>query len=422
MSSSKEETKNDRLYKNITNNILNYTSDRIDFINLMLEDTDLLPMFDKHMMDVEMIKEIDDINIIFNKKTLNLTDALKKFGNQLVYIGSGTTGHTFKGMAIPDPSRPEMELNYALKVVAYPRESSYGKTNNITRPENVELLMLKLLSYFVVKRHTPHIILPITTFNTDIKTFIKLNSKEKSKKFKKFKEDVEKGMYHSTVSVLISEWANGGDLLEYLRAHYSTLTIKEWRLIFFHVISVLAVIQNKYPGFRHNDLKPNNVLIQHLCTTTETGKTFTYVINDRKFYVPNTGIRCKIWDFDFACIPGIIDNAKVYSEWTNDINVKPEPHPYYDVHYFFNTMSSTHFLPNFFTRDNNDMPYVPDEVTDFVKRIVPKHIRSGKYVSESGRLLLSYDELKEMRGLFYTTPFEILTKDPFFSKMRDDSS
>lgn len=45
---------------------------------------------------------------------------------------------------------------------------------NIKRPENAELMMIKLLSQFVRKSETPHIVLPIATFNTSIKPFLSL--------------------------------------------------------------------------------------------------------------------------------------------------------------------------------------------------------------------------------------------------------
>ena len=64
--------------------------------------------------------------------------------------------------------------NYAVKVVAYPKKENYGDMYNIKRPENTELLMIRLLSYFVINKQTPHIVLPITTFNTSIKPFLNL--------------------------------------------------------------------------------------------------------------------------------------------------------------------------------------------------------------------------------------------------------
>ena len=405
----------------MNNNPLNKTPDRIEFIRLLLENTQLSAMFEMDtVVTKDHYKNVKDVTEIFDKKNVVFRDAMCSLGNYLVYIKSGTTGHTFKGMSIPDPSRPDMELNYAVKIVAYPKEDYYGNVNALNRPENAELMMLKILSYFVVKRHTPHIVLPITTFNSKIQTFVALSKTNlvKSTKYDKFIKQYEKGAFYDDVSVLISEWANGGDLLEYLGEFFSTLTVKEWRVIFFQVISTIAIIQSKYPSFRHNDLKLNNILIQNINVGGRDG-TFVYTVNEQTYYVPNTGKRCKIWDFDFACIPGIVENSKVDATWTDGINVKSEAHQYYDIHYFFNTMVSPGFISDFFGRDGNGTPLVPDEVTEFVKRVVPNKLRTGKQIiSKKGRLLINYEQLQSVRGLFYKTPLEILEQDPFFAKMR----
>jgi hypothetical protein len=413
-------SKMDRLYDNMSNSPLNKTVDRIEFIRLLLENTCLTSMFDmEHVVEKDYYKNVTNILQVFDKQTVNFHDMMRALGDYLVYIKSGTSGHTFKGMSIPDAQRPDMELNYAVKIVAYPKEEIYGDVNDASRPENAEILMLKVLSYFVVKRHTPHIVLPITTFNSNIKTFVALSKANlvKSAKYDKFIKRYEKGVFYDDVSVLISEWANGGDLLDYLRDKFKTLTIKEWRVIFFQIISTIATIQCKYPAFRHNDLKLNNILLQDITIGPRDGP-FVYTVSDQTYYVPNIGKRCKIWDFDFACIAGIVENSKVNAEWTDDINVCSEAHQYYDIHYFFNTMISPGFIDGFFGRDDNGIPFVPDEVTEFVKRVVPSKLRTGKYVSKKGRLLIDFEQLKNVRGLFYKTPIQILETDPFFAKMR----
>ena len=90
---------------------------------------------------------------------------------------------------------------------------------NVKRPENAELLMIKLLSQFVIKKQTPHIILPITTFNTSIKFFLDLSKDEfiTDKRYDAFLKKCNEGVYYQNVSILISEWANSGDLLYYVR-------------------------------------------------------------------------------------------------------------------------------------------------------------------------------------------------------------
>ena len=103
-------------------------------------------------------------------------------------------------------------------------------------------------------------------------------------------------------------------------------------MIFFQILSVLAVIQNKYPGFRHNDMKANNILVQLIPVSKKKNK-FMYKINKQNYIVPNIGFQLKLWDFDFACIPDLIDNSKVSAEWTTAININPEQNRYYDIHY-----------------------------------------------------------------------------------------
>jgi serine/threonine protein kinase len=387
---------------------------RLDFIKHLLGGKRLEPMIDNDCADTEALvthhehnsdSDCKDTRCILKKKVLKFDKSIDAIGGKLVYIKSGTTGHTFKGMTNPEDE--EKSINYAVKVVAYPKKEGYGGINDITRPENAELFMLRILSYFVINGQTPHVVLPISTFNTSIKPFLNLTKNgfisSNNKKYEEFLDRYKKGEYYEEVSILISEWANGGDLLDYLRNNYQSMTIRQWRVIFFQLLSVLAVIQKKYPGFRHNDLKANNVLIQKIDMRNKNNK-FKYKINDKDYIVPNIGIQIKIWDFDFACIPGIVENAKVNTSWCKKINIVPERNRYYDVHYFFNTLTKKGFLPQFYDSDE-----IPQKVKEFVKRVVPEEYSDGKYVANRGRILIN----KEL-----TTPDLLLKTDPFFEKMR----
>jgi hypothetical protein len=363
--------------------------------------------FKNESIDVSsVVSSSEDIRELLPKKFIDFNKAIKDLGGKLLYIKSGSTGHTFKG--IHPPPNNENKPNYALKVVAYPRKENYGDMFNVKRPENAELMMIRLLSYFVKKKQTPHIILPITTFNTSIKPFICLPKDNivNNKKFDQFVKRYKKGEYYENVSVLISEWANAGDLLDYVKANYKTMTVKHWRSIFFQLLSVLAIIQNKYPAFRHNDMKANNILV-HKIPVSKTTNKFKYKINGQIYIVLNIGVQLKLWDFDFACIPGIVDNSKVEAEWTNKINIKPEQNRYYDVHYFFNTFTKKGFFPEFWTDDA-----IPQKIRDFVMRVVPEKYSKGSEVTDRGRVLSNVE---------YTTPDYILKNDPLFKVMRVDS-
>jgi len=386
-----------------------HISNRIDFIHNLLKDKKLNPLIDEKFSltdykggsDEHKKNQSKDMRELLNKKAFDFNQIINDIGGKLQYVKSGTTGHTFKGISY---NGKDKTINYGVKIVAYSKKDSYGDVNFSNRPENAELVMLKLLSEFVITGQTPHIVLPIGSFNTNISPFVKLaKTFSESKKFEQFLEKYEKNEYFDEVSVLISEWANGGDLLDYIKENYKSLKLKEWRVIFFQILSVLAVIQKKYPAFRHNDLKPNNILVQVSEVNNKTLK-FRYVINGHEYYVPNIGVQVKLWDFDFACIPGIVENSKVAAEWTDKINIKPEQNKYYDVHYFFNTLTRKGFFPEFWT-----LPEIPIEAKEFVRRVVPVKYTEGKYVSERGRILHNKE---------YVSADILLENDPFFEKMR----
>ena len=237
-----------QMQKNKEFDHINY---RIYFINSLLNNVDISSMTETSFNIIEnyinnLIKynknndnENNDLRKFIEKKNLDFNTIIKKIGGKLLYVKSGSTGHTFKGM-IPELESSPDKFNYAVKIVAYPKKEYYGEIFSPSRPENTELLMLKLLSYFVIKKQTPHIILPICTFNTSIKPFISLpkNNIVNNKKFEQFVKRYKKKEYYEQVSILISEWANSGDLLDYIRANAEKFSIKEWRVLFFQLISV----------------------------------------------------------------------------------------------------------------------------------------------------------------------------------------
>ena len=366
--------------------------ERKAFIESLIISDDMNNMIEDSNSDNDNIIEI-------KKKILDFNKLIHKLNGKITYIKSGSTGHTFKGI-LKDGSM------VAIKIVAYPRKGHYGLPSNMNRPENAELRMLKLLSKFVLESSTPHIILPVTTFYSNIQSFIGTNIRNSltdAKKYDDFIEKCEKSEYYEYCSILISEWADSGDLLDFIRKHHTSLKLAHWRNIFFQIISTLAIIQDKYPGFRHNDLKANNILVK---TTDSEKKEFKYNINGCEYIIPNMGIQIKLWDFDFACIPGIVDNEKVNAKWTDQINVKPVQNRYYDLHYFFNTLLKKGFYPELL-----QSPDIDTSLKQFIVRIIPvKLLQKNKYVSKRGRILIN----KEL-----TTPNKLITTDPFFEIYRN---
>lgn len=314
-----------------------------------------------------------DTRTLLGKRTLNFYNVINKLEGQLIYIKSGAYGHTFKGIVTDDDDNET--TSFAVKVVAYPKRDGYGTMHNITRPENAEICMLKLLSYFVIKGQTPHVILPISIFDTSIKPFLTLQTDNPddtfvpidNKNYKEFIKHYKQGKYYEKVSVVISEWANRGDLGMFLKKNYKKLQLIHWQCFFFQILSVLAIIQSKYPEFRHNDFKANNILISKIETSN---KKFLYKVNGKEYLLPAIGYCTYIWDFDFACIPDVVENSKVYQQWTNDMNISSRQNRYYDVHYFFCTLIYKGFLPELMSE-----PVVPKEVKNFINYVIPEKYR-----------------------------------------------
>jgi len=333
----------------------------------------------------------NDTRTVLGKKSLNFYKVINRLDSKLIYIKSGAYGNTFKGI-VSDEKDNEV-MSFAVKVVAYPKKDGYGSIYSISRPENAEIYMLKLLSYFVVKCQTPHIILPISTFNTSIKPFLKLQEEDivpsDNTKYADFIKNYQEGNYYENVSVIISEWANRGDMGMFLKKNYKKLQLIHWQCILFQIISTLAVIQSKYPSFRHNDLKANNILISKIDTSN---KKLLYKVNKKEYILPAIGYCIYLWDFDFACIPGIVENCKVCQEWTKKINITTEQNRYYDIHYFFCTLIYKGFLPELMSDSD-----VPNEVKKFINYVLPEEYRpnnESNYVNKRCRLLVNHELYK----------------------------
>ena len=371
---------------------------------------DIKPMCHLSFKDTSWLNvphgEYIDIHSLMNKRVYNFKKVSKFLGFKTEYITSGSTGNIFRAY---DPNEPSK--SYAIKMAAYTIQDEYGSLNDSKRPENAELILLKLMSAFVTTGDTPHLVLPIFSYYTDITNFT--NCKDSCiqesgfttthKKYNDFIARYENGDYYENVSVLVSEWVDGGDLLKYLRKNYRTMSLETWRILFFQLFSTLAIIHNRFPGFRHNDLKANNVLIQE---TDITVPYFEYNISGQKYKVPNIKTQLRIWDFDFSCIVGLVHNSKVDAEWTTRLNVKSEQNRYYDIHYFFNTLIKKGFLSEILTSSK-----VHDTVKEFIRYIVPPEYSSRPKAADKGRLL---------ENIEFLTPGSVIKNHVFFKSLRTD--
>lgn len=104
------------------------------------------------------------------------------------------------------------------------------------------------------------------------------------------------------------------------------------RALLFQVIWTLACLQAVFPGFRHNDLSTNNVLVKK-------------ARHPRALYTAASGdcfcVACPymaaLSDFDFTHVPGhdILSNERVLG---GKYGISADPNPSYDTHVLLRTM------------------------------------------------------------------------------------
>lgn len=152
----------------------------------------------------------------------------------------------------------------------------------------------------------------------------------------------------------------------------------------------LAVLQKTFPGFRHNDLKLDNILIDF------KAEPLFIKFNTHKFKIK--GIFIKISDFDYTNIPDHITNPKVTDPDSKTFGCTPDKRDHYDLHIFLNSLWSRR-------------KWLPPSITKWVETIVPKELLGVESeMVKLGRLICP----KKSKII---TPRKLL-EDPFFDLFR----
>jgi len=376
---------------------------------------------------------------MIRKEIYGLDEIVQRFNVELHYVTSGSTGHTFQARC-----RNSGKIMFAMKVAAYPRYLPDPKNpdvpvvsviDDIRQAQNTELRMILLLSELVIHGKTPHIVLPLWTFNTPTERFAVMGNPKsrtvrdnsnilENKQYQQFVKGYYNQEFEEVSSVLISEWCDRGDLLDYIRKNFDQIREEEWVIIIFQVLIMLAKIHEHYPEFKHNDFKCNNILL-HSTPPKYRNEYYCYPLGDKlELIVPDIGYQLKMWDFDFASIGQFVANSKVDSGWASRMGITSQQNQYYDVHYFF----------HFFLIDSvvRGMPErLPPAILEFVHRIIPKKYRpdirivtrtyrkTGKkatFVEQKNPNLNRSSRM--LHNTCFVTPKQILERDPLFKKFR----
>ena len=284
--------------------------------------------------------------------------------------------------------------DYMIKMIPRKRTEVTKKNENGQISECKEYEVMKLLSVLVEKHMTPHIVLPMCTFETEITHFtdlIKNGCVEKhDKDYTKFVNGYENGLYDDMVDIVISEWSNRGIFDDYVKRYHKKFQPIHWKVFFFQLISTLAVIQSKYPSFRHNNFNLKNVMIARIPNRV---KNYKYIVCGSKYCVPNIGYQIKLWGFSDSVI---YEDQSLKGQSLKGQSLKGQSlkNQYYDLYYFFNQL----------VKDYNNLP---DDVNQFILSVLPLEFRDNKP-----------DNFTFEKNNEYVTPCQVLESNPYFDEFR----
>lgn len=124
------------------------------------------------------------------------------------------------------------------------------------------------------------------------------------------------------------------DMTKWIRGRSRTVSDDTLRKAMFAIVYTLAVLQKAYPGFRHNDLSTNNVLVKRLRTPMSAGYSF----GGDSYYVDKMPVLVAVSDYDFTHVPDHpnLTNERIVS---GKYRVTDAPNKTYDTHFFLKTVA-----------------------------------------------------------------------------------
>lgn len=349
----------------------------------------------------------------------NIEEKLKTKKEVLELLGMGTFGVAFLGCL------DEM-CNDKISVKFITMKKKYNVDN--THPAIIEVLVGKKLSSFVSEKKTPHINFTYKGFTCNIEKLKKLKTIQNSEWFKERIYDIKNNDYYSIfkqkflkdIMILFNEIADT-DFKKYVLNRYNKnepLTFIEHLSAFFCFCYTMCVVVYNIPNYRHNDIKPNNLLVS-LNKNYDENNYIKYIIFGKTFYIPQNEFSIKLHDFDYS-YSDEFKNQKIvnYSGLFKEINATPFTNPLYDLHEYM----------NFYIRDFGK--YINgSEIDTYFKSLFSKNtfgeenIYTVRFKLTNFKVNGNKTEMSDEQRYNYIpkdmkTPGELLLTDKIFDKFR----
>lgn len=343
------------------------------------------------------LEYLSNIRTCIKNKKIQFDPTKEKFGmTDLVQLKSVDNTTELKGYpyeaVMSKYSKYTKGINVGLKII--PVSTMYGKSEH---PCNIENILLKSLTdELIKKRISPHITYYLGT--------IQIGNKCKAVKTLDLKKLENEGRIKQKSVVLLSEFVNGGSISKWVRDTYAndlTISDYQWKILVFQVVYTLAVLHEM--KCVHNDTHYGNILID---TTIKPEGYFVYNFHSKKYYVKNTGIIPKLFDFEFSMvysnkIPGYYPNKNIIGDMkydnvnhrtiieneddldSEDKNVPYEFNDVYDLHFFLTSLLEIFISKPLYEFIINIYPYEVLPEDSEINSSICSSTKSSDYDSDS---------------------------------------
>ena len=176
--------------------------------------------------------------------------------------------------------------------------------NALDKGPNLDSLISYILSSLVIHNKTKHILLPIINIDTKIENIMKIINN--SNMNHKIKDDLnEKRILDICCLQCRESFFKTTPLDEFIKQNKCSI-----KNLLFQLIHTLAVIQNEYSGFKHNNLLLKNIIIYQKKESSIITKYDGFRNDNINFYLPNDGFDIKLSNFEHATIPKHYNDVK----------------------------------------------------------------------------------------------------------------
>jgi len=303
--------------------------------------------------------KIEDIKITNQEESLTLLKEI--IGSKLSYNCYNTNEQLIYLKRFSD------SFPVTIKIGFYTDES-----DNLSNKANNDALFSYLLSQLVINKKTQHILLPIVNFDI---SFEKIEPLLKNLPiYKMVKEKIDYNEIKNTLSVRVREHFLQSKILK----EYMEKNSCDYKPLIFQVIHTLAVLQKEFPGFRHNNLTAENILVY----INKKPEDMLYEFGSKRWKLENTNFYIKIGNFEKSTLPKYYG---VKNQRDTDVPYITQINDYFDIHTFLNALINKNDLLNL---SNCEL-----ETKNFIDKVLPVKLR-GKSTNET--LFKPSDLLKDV--------------------------